>query len=111
MYLKVLEGFKLPRSGLLEPAVQRMRTTNMVERLNEEFRRRTRVIRVFPNEAACMRMISVLAVETNEEWMERKYLNMNAVEMTVCGTPDVVPHTLENASRLPHYHSTTTIAS
>ena len=45
--------------------------TSFVERLNEEFRRRTRVIRVFPNEAACIRMISVLAVETNEEWMER----------------------------------------
>lgn len=89
---------------------KRMRTTNMVERLNEEFRRRTRVIRVFPNEAACIRMISVLAVETNEEWMERKYLNMNAVEMAVCGTPNAVPHTLENTSRLPHYHSTTTAA-
>lgn len=87
---------------------KRMRTTNMVERLNEEFRRRTRVIRVFPNETSCIRMISSLAVETNEEWMERKYLNMNAVEMTCCGTPYSVPQHLENASRLPHYHSTTT---
>lgn len=59
---------------------KRMRTTNMVERLNEEFRRRTRVIRVFPNEAACVRMISVLAMEINEEWMERKYLDMNLQE-------------------------------
>jgi transposase-like protein len=90
---------------------RRMRTTNMVERLNEEFRRRTRVIRVFPNEAACIRMIAVLAMETNEEWMERKYLTMNAVEMTVCGTSDAVPHPLENAPRLPHYHSTTVAAS
>ena len=59
---------------------KRMRTTNMVERLNEEFRRRTRVIRVFPNESACVRMISVLAMEINEEWMERKYLDMNLQE-------------------------------
>ena len=56
---------------------KRMRTTKMVERLNEEFKRRTRVIRVFPNEAACVRMISVLTIEINEEWMERKYLDMN----------------------------------
>jgi len=86
---------------------KRMRTTNMVERLNEEFKRRTRVIRVFPNEAACIRIISVLAAETNEEWMERKYLQMNAVEMTVYGTPAAVPHTLENALRFPHSHSST----
>jgi len=46
-------------------------------------------------------------MEINEEWMERKYLTMNAVEMTVCGTPVAVPHPLENAPRLPHYHSTT----
>lgn len=55
---------------------KRMRTTNMIERLNEEFRRRTRVIRVFPNEASCIRMFSALAMEINEEWMERKYLDM-----------------------------------
>jgi len=55
---------------------KRMRTTNMVERLNEEFRRRTRVIRVFPNEASCVRIVSALAIECNDEWMERKYLDM-----------------------------------
>jgi len=55
---------------------KRMRTTNMVERLNAEFRRRTRVIRVFPNDAACVRIVSALAIEINDEWMERKYLNM-----------------------------------
>lgn len=57
---------------------KRMRTTNLVERLNEEFRRRTRVIRVFPNETACVRMVSTLAIEINDEWMERKYLDMTA---------------------------------
>lgn len=55
---------------------QRMRTTNMVERLNEEFRRRTRVIRVFPNEPACVRIVSALAIEFNDEWTGRKYLDM-----------------------------------
>jgi len=58
---------------------KRMRTTNLVERLNEEFRRRTRVIRVFPNETACVRMVSALAIEINDEWMERKSLDMTVV--------------------------------
>ncbi len=89
----------------------RMRSTNMLERLNEEIKRRTRVIRIFPNEASCVRLISALAMETNEEWTGRKYLEMNAVEMTVCGTPVAVPHTLENAPRFPHSHSATTIPS
>jgi transposase-like protein len=89
----------------------RMRSTNMLERLNEEIKRRTRVIRIFPNEASCVRLISALAMEMNEEWMGRKYLEMNAVEMTVCGTPVAVPHTLENAPRFPHSHSATTIPS
>jgi len=90
---------------------KRMRSTNMLERLNEEIKRRTRVIRIFPNEASCIRLMSALAMETNEEWMARKYLEMNAVEMTVCGTLNAVPHTLENASRFLHSHSTTTIPS
>jgi len=83
---------------------KRMRSTNMLERLNEEIKRRTRVIRIFPNERSCIRLISALAMETNEEWLGRKYL-----EMTVCGTPVAVPHTLENALRLPHSHSTTAV--
>ena len=82
-----------------------MRLTNMLERLNEEIKRRTRVIRIFPNEASCIRLMSALAMETNEEWMARKYLEMNTVEMTVCGTPVVFLHTLENAPRFPHPHS------
>ena len=36
---------------------RRLRTTNLVERLNEEIRRRTRVARLFPNEASCLRLV------------------------------------------------------
>jgi transposase-like protein len=61
---------------------RRMRTTNMVERLNEEFRRRTRVIRVFPNEAACVRIVSALAIEFTDEWTGRKYLDMEEDDPT-----------------------------
>jgi hypothetical protein len=89
----------------------RMRTTNMLERLNEEIRRRSRVIRIFPNEASCLRLVSALAMEANDEWMERKYLNMDAVEMLWYGTPVVIPHHVENAPRFPHFLSPAAVPS
>jgi transposase-like protein len=56
---------------------RRLRTTNMLERLNEEIRRRTRVVRLFPNEAACLRLVSALLMETSEAWQTGKqYLNV-----------------------------------
>ena len=55
---------------------KRMRTTNMLERLNQEIKRRTRVVRIFPNEASCIRLVSAMAMETADEWMQRKYLDM-----------------------------------
>jgi putative transposase len=58
-----------------------MKSTNMLERLNEEIRRRTRVIRIFPNESSCLRLIRALAVETHENWIEAtRYLNMDLWE-------------------------------
>lgn len=56
---------------------KRIRTTNCLERFNEELRRRTRVIRIFPNPNAALRLISALAIEQTEEWLTgRRYLNM-----------------------------------
>lgn len=55
---------------------KRMRSTNMLERVNQEIKRRTRVIRIFPNEMACVRLVSTLMMELNQEWMERIYLRM-----------------------------------
>ncbi len=43
-------------------------TTNSLERINKEIRRRTRVVGVFPNEASCLRLISALLMEISEEW-------------------------------------------
>ena len=55
----------------------RLRTTNGLERLNEEIKRRTRVIRIFPNRASCLRLVSALAAEQSDEWVSGKcYLNM-----------------------------------
>ena len=72
---------------------KRMRTTNMLERFNEEIKRRTRVVRIFPNEQSCIRLISALAMEENENWMERKYLNMETEEnpQYLTGGSDLIP--------------------
>ena len=51
-----------------------IRTTNSLERINREIRRRTRVVGIFPNEAACLRLVSALLMETSEEWqIGKKY--------------------------------------
>ena len=63
--------------ALLSEHRRRMRSTNRLERLNQKIKRRTRVIRIFPNQAACLRLISALAMETNLEGMERVYLKMD----------------------------------
>ena len=52
----------------------------MLERLNHELKRRTHVIRIFPNEASCLRLIRALASETDDEWLDGAcYLSMEAL--------------------------------
>jgi transposase-like protein len=48
---------------------RRIRTTNGLERLNQEIKRRSRVVRIFPNRESCLRLVSALAVEQSEEWV------------------------------------------
>jgi putative transposase len=56
---------------------QRLRTTNGLERVSQEVKRRTRVVRIFPNEAACLRLLSAILMEISEEWETGKvYLTM-----------------------------------
>jgi len=65
--------YRLPRQHH-----KHMKSTNMLERFNEEIKRRTIVLRIFPNEDSCLRLIGALAVETHENWLEaNRYLNMN----------------------------------
>jgi len=45
-----------------------LRTTNMLERLHKEIKRRTRVATLFPNEASLLRLVSAVLAETSEEW-------------------------------------------
>ena len=55
----------------------RLRTTNGLERFNQELKRRTRVVRIFPNRAACLRLITALCAEQSEEWISgRQYLDL-----------------------------------
>jgi putative transposase len=55
-----------------------MKSTNMLERLNQEIKRRTHVVRIFPNAESCLRLVRALAVETHENWLEAtRYLNMD----------------------------------
>lgn len=54
-----------------------MKSTNMLERLNQEIKRRTHVVRIFPDGASCLRLIRALAAEMHEGWLEAtRYLNM-----------------------------------
>jgi transposase-like protein len=58
---------------------RRLRTTNSLERLNREIKRRTRVATLFPNEASLLRLASAVLSEISDDWeTERAYLNMEA---------------------------------
>ena len=72
--VETLKGFfSLPRQHH-----KHLKSTNMLERLNEEIKRRTRVVRhIFPNAASCLRLVRALCAETHEGWLEdHRYLNM-----------------------------------
>jgi putative transposase len=58
-----------------------LKSTNMLERLNEEIKRRTRVVRIFPNAESCLRLVRALAIESHENWIEAtRYLSMDLLK-------------------------------
>jgi transposase-like protein len=58
-----------------------LKSTNMLERINQELKRRTLVVRIFPNRASCLRLIRALAVEIHEDWVEAiRYLDMEVLK-------------------------------
>ncbi len=60
---------------------RRIRTTNGLERLNQEIKRRTRVVRIFPNKKSCLRLVTALVVEQSEEWITgRRYLDLSELK-------------------------------
>ena len=62
----VPEGLKVMK--LPQAHQRRLRTVNMLERLNKEIKRRTRVATIFPNTASCLRLVSAVAMEISDEW-------------------------------------------
>ena len=53
-----------------------LKSTNLLERFSQEIKRRTLVVRIFPDEASCLRLVRAVAAEQHEEWMEgSRYLN------------------------------------
>ncbi len=58
----------------------KLRTTNMLERLFKEVKRRTRVVGVFPNETSASTLATEIALRSSEEWALRRYLTMDALE-------------------------------
>ncbi|GAG48746.1 unnamed protein product, partial [marine sediment metagenome] len=60
---------------------KRMRSTNMIERFNQELLRRSRVIRIFPNSGSCIRLFSTMCMEQSEQWQTGcKYLDMSLLD-------------------------------
>ena len=73
------EGFTV--YALPEPHRRRLRTSNAIERVNQELKRRTRVAPLFPNEASLLRLVTALLCEISNEWATSKiYLNMNLTD-------------------------------
>jgi putative transposase len=60
---------------------RQIRTTNALERLHEELRRRTRVVRIFPDPESCLRLTTALVMEQSEQWLSgRRYLDMSPLK-------------------------------
>jgi putative transposase len=69
---ETLSFYRLPREHH-----KNLKSTNMLERIMEELKRRTLVVRIFPNTASCLRLTRAIAVEMHENWIEAiRYLNM-----------------------------------
>ncbi len=84
---------------------KRLRTTNMIERVNQELKRRSRVVRIFPNPKSCRRLFAALLKEWHEDWVYgKKYLDMSLLNDFEAGkcishqerAPDEVIESVEN---------------
>jgi putative transposase len=80
----VLAWFAFP-----EPHRRQIRSTNPLERLNKELRRRTRVVGIFPTDASVLRLVGMLLVEQHEEWTagDRRYFSANSMKLLAATTP------------------------
>ncbi len=72
---------------------QKIWSTNSLERLNAEIKRRTNVVGIFPNDAAALRLITAVCVEQHDEWSvsERRYLSQESMDLLKSDTQLVTP--------------------
>jgi transposase-like protein len=70
----------------------RIRTTNMLERLFEEVKRRTRVVGVFPNETSAATLATEIALRSSEQWALKRYLTMDALQEAKKPNPQYSRH-------------------
>ena len=70
----------------------RIRTTNMLERLFKEVKRRTRVVGVFPNETSASTLATEIALRSSEEWALRRYLTLDTLTVAEKLNPQLSRH-------------------
>ena len=67
---------------------RQIHSTNPIERLNKEVRRRTRVVGIFPNAASLLRLVGMVLIEQNDEWsVGRRYFSVRSMEVLRPGRP------------------------
>jgi hypothetical protein len=77
---------------LTEESHARIRSTNMLERLFNEIKRRTRVVGVFPKERSASTLATEIALRSSEEWALRRYLTMDALQGAEKPNPQLSRH-------------------
>jgi transposase-like protein len=70
----------------------RLRTTNMLEWLFREVKRRTRVVGVFPSEVSASTLATEIALRSSEQWALKRYLTMDALEIAEKPNPQLSRH-------------------
>ena len=68
----------------------KLHSTNPIERLNGEIKRRTNVVGIFPNEAAIVRLIGAIVLEQNDEWTVQRQKYMNLEKLSPMSENDII---------------------
>ena len=69
----------------------RLRTNNVQERANEEIKRRTKAVGVFPSVGSMMRLVGSVLIDVNEEWLEMNFIDAASLKGVCRSEPDVAP--------------------